>query len=218
MKNKRDIEKRFYECIGIKKFRNAAFMLAKSFMFPLLFVMGMNKEERNEVYHNPSNYSMKTGHGAQDLKDFIPWLFVNGGIHTFFSGLCALSLFTASSVGVAIANGIALGINLYCIFLQRYNYIRIKETLEKYELRDQKRRVRIVNELGEKKQYWRKYKDHFPTLSEKEDSYDKFLENASLEELRKYKNYITVLEEIEKAPMPLNMENKEARKVFKKEL
>ena len=222
MKKITDIEKKFYERIGIKQFRKAAFALAKGLLFPSLILIGMNKEERKEAFNNTTgNYRIKKGHGKKDLEDFIPWLYVNGTIHASLAVWCLLTLVAAHSLGTIISNSIALGINLYCIMLQRYNYIRIKEGIEKYELRDQKRRVRITNELEDKQQYWRKYKSDFLSLTNnKEETYDEFIKDASLEDLRKYRDYLRFLEN--SSSNSITTQNKKqdttSGKVFKKGL
>ncbi len=159
LKKIRDIEKKFYELIGIKRFRKMAFGFRKVLCFPILIFFP--KEMRKRFFENPSNYCMKRGNGIQDLKDFKLMLLFNTLIHIW--GLW---------VGIPLVKDLALGIytalqgllivppfvvNIYCIFLQRYNHIRINEVIEKYEKYEELKEKR--EKLNREKEAKEKYDD-----------------------------------------------------------
>ena len=129
----RNVEKKFYEIIGIKIFRKMAFAL-RIFLFSF---NKLSKEERKRILNEPSNYNMKKGNGIQDLRDFKDELKFNSRVHIIGVIVCLVGfVFTFSNPSLVVANIIWLFfliLNAYCVMLQRYNLIRIHEAEEKYE-------------------------------------------------------------------------------------
>lgn len=134
-------EKKTYELLGVKKFRKLAFKTREIFYYP--FTFRMKKEDRKKMFYNtPDNYVMKKGNGMQDLKDFKKYLYTNAIIH-----LIALLVLSDNIIkvfngqmpfGYTLATISLVGINSYCIMLQRYNYIRINHVLEKAKSKENK--------------------------------------------------------------------------------
>lgn len=141
-KKLKNIELKIYELLGIKVFRKMAFELYKAIGLP--FTIFISKEARRKIYSSPSNYNMKKGHGLQDLRDFKKMLLLNTSIHIWALSLCLPHFFkvitgTASTLAT-INNLIPIVINLYCIMLQRYNFIRINEVIKKgFHMKKRKR-------------------------------------------------------------------------------
>lgn len=103
----------------------------------------MKKEDRKKrLYNTPDNYVMKKGNGMHDLKDFKKHLYTNATIHIL--ALLVLSdniikVFNGQMpIGYTLATISLVGINSYCIMLQRYNYIRINHVLEKGKAKENK--------------------------------------------------------------------------------
>ena len=123
-KRKEKFEVRLYKRLGIEHFKNATFKLEKIIHF---------KDKGKNI-----NYHMKTidEKGAEDFKKF---LFYNGSIHVRNSIILTAVLtikfafFPTTSFFDIILNIILilnLTKDLYCVMLQRYNYIRLNELIE----------------------------------------------------------------------------------------
>lgn len=127
MKRKRDlsikwynrVEKIIYECLGIKLFRKCVFLLER-------FIHRKDKG-RNINYHIAKN-------SLSDVAYFTRYLFYNGAIHVRNIGYAITYLLVrqlcSATFGVVDAVVLALGMkDIYCIMLQRYNYLRINERI-----------------------------------------------------------------------------------------
>ena len=120
-----DGEIRLYEALGIRIFQKMVFRLER--------FRHLGDGDRNVNYHMlPA--------GTDSPERFIRYLFLNAGIH--ISGLAATLVF----MGIfAVMPGVlptvwAAGVvgvigNIYCIMLQRYNYLRIMKVVRKQEER-----------------------------------------------------------------------------------
>lgn len=86
---------------------------------------------------------MKKGNGLKDLKDFKKCLYFNSGIHICVLIICIINLFIRSFI-IQIPFII---LNLYCLMLQRYNYIRINNIIKKYEDIENKKINNIKDEI-----------------------------------------------------------------------
>ena len=134
MKKNKNIEMRIYELLGVKVFRKMAFGLRDILAFPL--TIRMSKEERHDFLCNSaSNYNLGKVKSLEDVKKFKKQLFINSGIHVWALSVCLPNFLKViggtASLSTAIINLTCIGINLYCIMLQRYNGIRINQLIEK---------------------------------------------------------------------------------------
>lgn len=174
-------EKKTYELLGVKKFRKLAFKTREIFYYP--FTFRMKKEDRKKMcYNTPDNYVMKKGNGMQDLKDFKKYLYTNAIIH-----LIALLVLSDNIIkvfngqmpfGYKLATISLVGINSYCIMLQRYNYIRINHVLEKAKSKENK----------ENKTSTKNYKNDQEMVLSKEEKTEEIIK-----ELKNLKNELEIL-------------------------
>lgn len=191
-----NIEMKIYEILGVKEFKKMAFYLRDS-IFHLIFFK-INKEKRNEMlYNNPSNYIMKKGHGLQDVKDFKKKLFFNFSIH-FLSLIMCLTNFLMiikgnSSILFIITNVLCSIINIYCIMLQRYNYIRLNQILKRGKIREQKQKDILCEKLKNEISNDLVHKIVNKKNEEIIISFDEFIKNATLKELKEYKEMIEII-------------------------
>ena len=187
----KNIELKIYELLGIKVFRKMAFGLYKAIGLP--FTIFMSKEARRKIYSSPSNYNMKKGHGLQDLRDFKKMLLLNTSIHIWALSLCLPHFFkviagTASTLAT-INNLIPIVINLYCIMLKRYNFIRINEVIKKGLPHEEKKKNEITDELKQADSLLAEhtYKIVHKKGKEKSIAFEELIAKANLSELKYYR-------------------------------
>lgn len=123
-------EMRLYECLGVKLFRILVFKLEK-------FI------HRKDMGRN-INYHVSSFDGRA-VEGFVKYLFYNGAIHVrnivFFVGFFAVRYGIFQSISVAdILLWLILIKDVYCVMLQRYNYLRIQCRLDRLA---EKERLRI---------------------------------------------------------------------------
>lgn len=184
----KNLELKIYEKLGIKKFRNVLMKTVYLLFLPFFIIFKVPKEKRKDTFHNSQmNYFMKKGNGLKDLKDFKKWLYVNAGIHVYALLICIKGLLT----GTFIIEIPFIILNLYCIILQRYNYIRIDNTIKKYEDIEKKKICSIKKTIKDNIEethisiYSPKKK-----INESDKTLDSMLDNLSLKNLKELKNLI----------------------------
>lgn len=109
------MEKKIYEMLGIRQWKKF-----------LLWIMLKIVRNPNNFRHM-SNYYLES-YNINAVRNFKKMLWVNGLIHTLGIILGILSMIKN---GVSITMIIFLLINIYCLMLQRYNWIRIKKVLSR---------------------------------------------------------------------------------------
>ena len=194
MKKNKNIEMRIYELLGVKVFRKMAFGLYKILGFP--FTIFMSKEERKKFYSTPNNYNMKKGHGIQDLRDFKKMLLLNTCIHIWalsnlipeFSNIFSSSASLSTTIGTLIA----VGINCYCIMLQRYNHIRINQVIKRMEPREEAMKSKLKDELVKEGSLLLEHTYKIVDKKERETSitFEDLIANANIEQLKQYREYL----------------------------
>ena len=129
------VEKHIYELLGIRKFQKMTFILEK--------IVHRNDNGYNENYH------FKKVRNQVDIQKFIKYLFYNGIIH--IRNLFFISVFLTVKIMLkwlswfdSIIILLALK-DIYCVMLQRYNYIRIKNYIE---LQNKKHEIHINRMMG----------------------------------------------------------------------
>lgn len=184
----RDLELKFYKKLGIRKFRDILIKTVYLLFLPFFIIFKVPKEKRkNTFYKFQTNYFMEKGNGLKDLKSFKKWLYINAGIHIYALVPCIRSLLT----GTFIIEIPFIILNLYCIMLQRYNYIRIDNTIKKYEDIEKKKICSIKEEIKDNIEethisiYSPKKK-----INESDKTLDNVLDNLSLKSLRELKKLI----------------------------
>lgn len=203
---KGNIELKIYELLGVKFFRKMAFFLRDTMAFPL--TLKMNKDERRKfLYSRATNYNVG-GYGLEDFKKFKKQLLSNALIHIWALSVCIPNFLSVingtASLATTIINLSCIGINLYCIMLQRYNHIRINQVIEKMKPREEKKKNLIKEELKKEDQLLKQHSYKIVNKHKKEQdiTFDELLSTASLQQLRDYrehliyfKNYCNFLDE-----------------------
>lgn len=182
-----DIEKNIYELLGIKTFKKLVFLLMKFVTLPVTIFL--SKPQQEKFYSNIVNYRMKKGNGLQDLRSFKKWLVINASAHTISSLVVILFLLLIPSAPLTIIyNLILILLNMYCIILQRYNWIRINAVLKKGEPQENKQRKELVLEL-KNENFFEKEK-YYNINIKKKKTFEEFLESATLQELKKFQKQL----------------------------
>lgn len=204
LKKNKNIEMKFYELLGIKVFKKMAFFVRDIVTLPLTFKMP--KEERKKsLYNTASNYNIGKEKSFEDIKKFKKQLFKNAGIHIF-----ALLAFIPSFIKIILGTASlsttiivlpAMVMNIYCIMLQRYNCIRINQLIEKMTPRYEKQKDAIKEELIEKDSLLLEHSYKIIDKNEKETSvnFEDLIANASIQELKQYRNYLAYLQIVNRA-------------------
>lgn len=197
LKKNKNIEMKFYELLGIKVFRKMAFFVRDIVTLPLTFKMP--KEERKKsLYNTASNYNIGKSKSLEDIKKFKKQLFKNAGIHilallAFLPNFIKIILGTAS-LSTTIIVLPAMVMNIYCIMLQRYNCIRINQLIEKMTPRYEKQKDAIKEELIEKDSLLLEHSYKIIDKKETSVNFEDLIANASIEELKQYRNYLAYLQ------------------------
>lgn len=201
MKKNKNIEMRIYELLGVKVFRKMAFGLRDILAFPL--TIRMSKEERHDfLYNSASNYNLGKVKSLEDVKKFKKQLFINSGIHVWGLSVCLPNFLKViggtASLSTAIINLTCIGINLYCIKLQRYNGIRINQLIEKMTPRYESQKDAIKEELRKEDSLLLKHTYKIVDKKEKETSitFEDLIANANIEQLKQYREYLAHFQSI----------------------
>lgn len=157
------MESKIYEFLGVKYFKQLTFKLEK-------FIHRKDKGQ-NKNYH-------LMGNGIEAIENFRKYLYYNGFIHVKNSialiiGLTVFVLTTGFNYYL-IPFILLLIKDLYCVMLQRYNWIKLNEYKEKLEQRENRKVMKEANKI-----------------KEKDFSYNLEQINTMLDELRKLKDYLT---------------------------
>lgn len=132
-----DLEKKIYECLGVRFFRMLVFKLEKMVHY---------RDKGTNINYHIAKYEPSA------LEDFVKYLFYNGAIHVrniaFFVVYVILRAVFGRSIGwYDIALLILAVKDAYCVMLQRYNYIRLYERRCRLEQRRKSRMERAVREI-----------------------------------------------------------------------
>ena len=129
MSNKKKLELKIYEFLGVKQFKKAVFMLEKI----------IHKRDKGKNI----NYHIKNSNDRESVDSFKKYLYYNGFIHTknlitgipiiVFAILCCQNLLFLIPLILFLIK------DVYCVMLQRYNWLKISEFEKKLEIRDEKK-------------------------------------------------------------------------------
>ena len=128
------IEKKTYEILGVRLFRILVFKLEKAIH---------HRDKGKNVNYHISNYE------PGSLDAFIKYLFYNGAIHVrnilYFAIYVLIRLIWGHGLRWFDVILFILAVkDLYCVMLQRYNYIRINERKKRLE---EKRKIRLQKKI-----------------------------------------------------------------------
>lgn len=165
------IELKLYELLGIKQFRRLVFKLEK-------WIHRKDGGE-NTNYHISSLSEISA-------KDFVKYLFYNGAIHVrnifYFLIFCLIRYTLYPRFHPVDLLPIALTIkDIYCVMLQRYNYIQIQTKVQRIE---EKRKRQIERKAEKIARTLERY------------GYDRTLCDNDLSVIRKLKNAVNNSESV----------------------
>lgn len=115
--------------------------------------------------------------------------------------------FSLSSI---IINVTLIMINLYCIMLQRYNQIRINQILKKGEGREQRQKDLVLKKIENEKELT-EYLNH-KIVDKNEElniSLEEFLQVATLEQLKKYKESLEYIKNLSSQELETTLTERE---------
>ncbi len=190
---------RFYEKIGIKKFRAFTYKFA-------LFVENIrykNKRSPEEikrwVYHEKPNYNISSKLNLDSLRNFKDQLYFNAYVHTYAILLMSLSLIFSSTFINSLFCLSFIFPNLYCIMIQDYNRLRINAVLKKYSKLEEKEKDVLKENIKQETNSLQvtnyKLKRFLPFNHHltKTITFQEAFANMTKEELKDYLEYLKIL-------------------------
>lgn len=167
------------------------------------------KDERLQTYQKiRTNYKIGKVTEANDIKTFKRNLYFNGIVHGVIGSLNILLFFCPLNVPFFILNCLSLLLNTYCVILQRYNFIRIDNTLAKCEKLESKKREILQQNLQNDDFITQNLSHSLINIkdnSEREISFEEFLNTATLKQIKEYMEYLkNIKATMDNEIMPLN--------------
>jgi len=224
--NKKSLEERLYELLGIKLFRKIVFLIRDSVI--TLFTLNLSKERRKELlYNTPSNYNIGKINCLEDIKNFKKQLYMNSYFHVLalssFGFLLLTMINNNISLYYVIFDLILTIFNSYAIMLQRYNIIRINRVIKKMTPSYEKEKDKLKEEIKKEDNL---LKDHSYKIIDNKNrentiNLERLIDNASLNELKQYLELIKRISDenndyksikVEKEKV-LKLELKQSRKI-----
>lgn len=199
-KKNKNLELRIYEILGVKIFKKMVFELLYSLSFFVTFKLS-RKERKNIIDSMPSNYVMKKGNRLQDLKNFKKAILFNTGLHTlgFTTSMYSIIktiIFFPTTFSV-ICFLFLIIVNLYCLMLQRYNWVRINEVINKFAPHEEKIKNKLKDELKDKDKSLSPHTYKIVNVNKKEKlvTFEDLLNNATIKQLKEYKKHLEIFQE-----------------------
>lgn len=208
------MEQKLYELLGIKKFRILIFKVVEFILYlPLKFKFGSVEAKQiikdALVMQTGSNYRIGKGFNLNVLKKHKKILFIYAVPHAI-SLYATLDLILHSQTLFTLLFGIPWSLmNIYCIMLQRYNQIRINKVIKKFESKEKREIEETKKVILEES----KSKDITLTLEKifndeaKQITIDKLITKMSLQDLKKYSDYLKYIKENQTYLDTLNDDN-----------
>ena len=141
MSKNQKFEVKIYELLGIKLFKKAVFKLEK--------IIHRKDGKKNIKYH------IKNSNDMESVDNFKKFLYYNGAIHTknLIFDIPVIILMIVFRYNLILIVPIMLWLikDIYCIMLQRYNWLKINGFEEKLQVRKNKRIERRVEEIDKEK-------------------------------------------------------------------
>ena len=137
MTKKQKIETKIYELLGVKIFKKLVFRLEK--------IIHRKDKGKNINYH------LKNSISKESIDGFRKYLYFNGYIHTSniikgIVAIVAMIVFNTNPILVVILS-LLLVKDAYCIMLQRYNWIKLNDTENKLNVREERQIVRKTSKM-----------------------------------------------------------------------
>lgn len=141
MSKNQKFEVKIYELLGIILFKKAVFKLEKIIH---------RKDGKKNI-----NYHIKNSNDMESVDNFKKFLYYNGAIHTknLIFDIPVIILMIVFRYNLILIVPIMLWLikDIYCIMLQRYNWLKINGFEEKLQVRKNKRIERRVEEIDKEK-------------------------------------------------------------------
>lgn len=198
MKKKRYIELKIYELLGVKQFKKFVIGLIDTICTP--FVFDVPKDKRKDKIHSSVfNYYMGNIKDFTKIKKFKKWLIFNAALHiralwNLTPNFAEIIVGDATTSTIVITS-VATVINLYCVMLQRYNWVRIKKATQTIKPYYEKEKNSLIDELqkeclslGEKSYRIMNARIVKPTGWKEITSFDELVSTSSLNDLRLYRD------------------------------
>lgn len=135
------LETKIYELLGIKLFKKAVFKLEKIIH---------RKDGKKNI-----NYHIKNSNDMESVDNFKKFLYYNGAIHTknliFDIPVIILMIVFKYNLILIIPIMLWLVKDIYCIMLQRYNWLKINNFEKKLNVRKDKKIERRIEEIDKEK-------------------------------------------------------------------
>lgn len=205
MKKINDIEKKFYEILGVKLFKKIVMFIYD--IIAKIISLSLPKQYRKAFLKSKgtTNYTIGSIKSLDNIKKFKKELLFNGFVH-ICGAIIALSFLgesilnkTPSILPIAL-NSTFLGINIYCVMLQRYNYIRIKKVIEKAKPKYEEQKEKIREDLRKRDKYLldKEFQKHAYKIvtkrKEKEFNLEEKMAKADIEQLKLYRQILETLD------------------------
>ena len=216
---KKNKEMKIYEALGIKKFRKFVIQLSYLLVYPinLLYKRGITFQESKAMTRSiSSNYYVGSELSIDKIKKFKNQLWFNSTLHIIGILLIIKGMIISADMlnwlAILFASTFII-LNGYCIMLQRYNYLRINNLLQRTKtLYDKKKN----NEIEMLKKEDALIKDHSYIFINKKNkgtnvSLNDIINNASLEELQQCREYLAKLGKYDNNELSLKIKKKELK-------
>ncbi len=193
---KKNMEMKIYELLGVRFFKKVVMGLVWLSITPI--IIGKSKKEKMKIYYNLStNYTLGKIDSLEDIKKFKKNLLLHASIHTLVLLAMLSNLFiiigSAASLATLIAATALIGMNIYCIMLQRYNNIRINQVIKKRTPYYEKQKNKMKEELRKNDALLLEHTYKMIDKKGKETSitFEDLIANATFNQLKKYREYLT---------------------------
>ena len=132
------MEKRIYEALGVKQWKKFLLWMATHYQRVVCSITGkdLSSTARGGVY-------LLSQVSVSGAKDFRKMIWMHTVVHTagIISGLVLAIIFIVMHLHIWLLPVIVYVVfNIYCVMLQRYNYLRIRRVLSMYDCKVQRER------------------------------------------------------------------------------
>lgn len=200
------MEMKIYEKLGIKNFKNIICNLGY-LGFSSLPDLVFKKNRQNFINQVKStcemgrtNYTIGTTNNLEDIKSFKKMTLLNGGIHLFNLIACIAVLIAIGNTVYMIIPILLSILDIYCIMLQRYNTIRINQTMKKFKPHYERKKNQMKEELIKKDSLLAEHTYKIINVKVKKEldtTIEDLLSTATYDQLLEYKGYLDYCQNID---------------------
>ena len=214
---------KIYEALGVKKFKKLILLNMYIILAPCVLSSkpGLSfKEIKKEISSVGTNYFLGSDKSYEHVKEFKLALIINSLIHMYNLILLFKDLFTiGASISIThISFIVFFGVlNLYCIMLQRYNYIRINNFLTRMKPAYEKKRQKEITMLKEEDSLLKEHTYKIINNKNKETTInlDELIANSSVRELQAYRKYLLEIKKYNNSISEFKVKKKKLKIYYK---